>query len=182
MPANPDAQGPESTMGTFAGDTDGPGATGGGINSGGSLASTGGGSGGTGISGLGKGDNSGTNVNARLTRKARRALVKTGKFNVTGGYDKSIIRDYIRRHLRELQWCHQKAIQRNPTVAGKITVKFLIKPNGRVLKAKVVRSTAKDAGLESCLTTKIQMWTFPPPPNTGVTAVVTYPFQFKIVK
>jgi TonB family protein len=183
MPPDPNSRGPESDMGTFRGDsTGGPGASDGGITGSGSLANSGmGGTGGPGVDGLSKVDISGQNVDARMTRKARRAIVKEGKFNVSGGYDKSIIRAYIRRHLRQLQWCHQKAIQIRPNVAGKVTVRFLINPSGKVMKAKVVHSTVNDKGLETCLAQKIQMWNFPPPPNAGVTAVVTYPFHFKIV-
>jgi hypothetical protein len=147
------------------------------------AAGSGGGSGM--VAGLGKGDVTGDHVKVRFKNNRRqRALVKTGRLTVRGGYDAGIIRRYIKSKLNELRWCHRQAIQRDPNVAGKITVKFMIQPNGLVPQATIVQgaTTTNAPDLEFCISSKIKTWRFPPPPQAGASAVVTYPFIFKVMR
>ena len=156
---------------------------GGGAASGGLTAVLAGAAGGMGVAGLSKTELSEENVNVKF-KKAKRSskIISSGKFQVSGGYDKKIIRQYIRKHLRQLQWCHQKAIQKNPNVGGKVVVKMVIMPTGKVLKPSIDRSTVGSRELEQCLLSKIRLWNFPKPKRSGTTAVVRYPFIFKVVK
>lgn len=132
--------------------------------------------------GLGKDAVEKDKVNVKF-KKTRASFVKlsTG-VQITGGYDKGVIRQYIRTRLSQLKWCHQRLIQRKSDVGGKIVVEFWIGPNGKVMRAKVHRSTVNESSLEACIVEKISMWHFPPPRTAGTTARVRYPFLFKVVK
>lgn len=135
------------------------------------------------VAGLGKGDVEGDKVDVKFKKGKRKGLISLrGNMSVQGGYDKAIIRQYIRSRLRQLQWCHQKAIQRKADVGGKIVVQFAIMPTGKVLQPSVVHSNVGDQDLEQCLLSKIALWHFPPPKEAGATALVKYPFIFKVVK
>ncbi len=131
--------------------------------------------------GLRKGDLSGERLDIKFKKKRRKkTLVKAGRLSIRGGYDRALIKQYIRRQLRQLKWCHQKAIQRNKNVGGTIVVEFFIEVTGRVAYAKIKRSTARDGQLEACVAEKMGRWRFPPAKD-GSTALVTYPFIFKVV-
>ncbi|MBR58768.1 MAG: hypothetical protein CMH54_12205, partial [Myxococcales bacterium] len=157
----------------------GPGSplSGSGVNGADGLASADG----TSVTGLSKSDLSGERLDIKFKKKRRKkTLVKAGSLKIRGGYDRALIKQYIRRQLRQLKWCHQKAIQRNKNVGGTIVVEFYIEVTGRVGYAKIKRSTAKDSQLEACVAEKMGRWRFPPAKD-GSTAVVTYPFIFKVV-
>ncbi len=132
--------------------------------------------------GLGKDAVEKDKVNVKF-KKTKASFVKLSSgVQITGGYDKGVIRQYIRTRLSQLKWCHQRLIQRKSEVGGKIVVEFWIGPNGKVMRAKVHRSTVNEPTLEACIVEKISMWHFPPPRTAGTTARVRYPFLFKVVK
>ncbi len=84
----------------------------------------------------------------------------------------------IRQHLNEIRHCYEQLLQRVPNASGKMTTEFAIGLEGRVVRVSVPSTTINDAVFRSCITGKIQRWTFPKPRNTTSPVTVTYPFVF----
>ena len=95
----------------------------------------------------------------------------------TGGLSPRIIKSYIRRKIGAIRACYQKGLQANPSLKGKVKVKFVIQPSGKVLGAKVVQSSLNSSQVEGCITRNIKSWKFPSSQGGEITTV-TYPFVF----
>lgn len=95
---------------------------------------------------------------------------------VLSGLSKDLINAVVQRHRAEIRACYDSALQRNPKLSGKIVMSFSIQPNGIVSTVGVKESTIGDAGLESCIGSRIKSWVFPKPEAPVVTEVAAYPF------
>lgn len=73
--------------------------------------------------------------------------------------------------------CYQKELQRNPGLAGKVVVRFVIDRDGSVKGANIKESTLSNESVETCLVGEIMRSRFPKPKGNG-TVVVAYPFMF----
>jgi TonB family protein len=97
--------------------------------------------------------------------------------DVTGSLDKEIIRRVVRQHRREIKFCYEQELQRNPELSGQVKVKFTISPSGDVVSAIVTESTLANRKVEQCMQGKIRRWNFPAPKGGGIVEV-NYPFNF----
>lgn len=75
----------------------------------------------------------------------------------------------VRNHTRALQDCYKQELKYDPTIKGKITVRFIIDPDGVVTNASIVTSTLNSPRMEQCILTRVKGWRdFPPcDPETG---------------
>jgi hypothetical protein len=92
-----------------------------------------------------------------------------------GGFDKAIIRRYIRGNLPKIQYCYEKQQLSKPALTGRLVVQFYILPSGRVASAA---GSGVDPEVASCVADVIKTVEFPKPRNGGV--AVVYPFNFRI--
>lgn len=92
--------------------------------------------------------------------------------------DKTLIRSVIAAHRDEIRTCYERALEHVPELWGKVTVRFIINPDGSASAPSIVESTVGNRELEQCLFGKLVTWRFPRVAN-GVSVVVTYPFLFK---
>jgi hypothetical protein len=90
------------------------------------------------------------------------------------GYDKSIIRRYIRRRLNEIGYCYEKQLLAHPSLEGEVMATFLISPAG-VVQSSTARGF--DAEVASCIAGVIQTIEFPATGDHGGVQV-NYPFRF----
>lgn len=97
--------------------------------------------------------------------------------DVIGDYDKELIRKVIQRNRNQIRYCYENELIRSPSLAGKVVVRFAVSPAGAVVNAQVSESTAGNAGLEGCVSSRVSSWVFPAPRGRGL--VVTYPFLFR---
>jgi hypothetical protein len=148
------------------------------------LRGTGSGGGGSGFGrvwGMGKIDTGGgRGVRANLGGKSRRkvkASVSRGKPQATGFCSTADIQRVVGARAAGIKFCYEKELQRNPSLAGKIIVNWLIKTDGRVGKAHVVSSSMKSSKVENCILKQIRRWRFKKP--EGGMCSVNFPFVFK---
>ncbi len=113
--------------------------------------------------------------------KRIKPVMKPGRITVTGGYDADIVKNYIHKQLERLRWCHQMALQDDPEIQGRLVIRFAINSDGTTSKVKIRRSTVRNTDLKRCVQTTIDTWRFPQTADDS-TAVVTYPFVFKITE
>ena len=132
----------------------------------GGLLSGQGGTGGKGSSAFGAGRGQ---VNVQVS--------EGGAPGVDGGLTQQEVSAVIRSHLNEIRHCYEQLLQRAPSSAGKVQVKFTVAPSGRVSAASVANSTISDAQLQGCIVGKVRSWSFPVP-RGGQPVHVDYPFVF----
>ena len=95
----------------------------------------------------------------------------------TGALDREIIQRVVRQHRREITHCYEQRLQRDPNLAGRIEMEWVIAPSGDVVSASVSESTVDDAEVGRCMARRIQQWVFPEPDGAG-TVRVNYPWNF----
>ena len=100
-----------------------------------------------------------------------------GAPGVDGGLTQQEVSAVIRSHLNEIRHCYEQLLQRSPSSAGKVQVKFVVGQNGRVTSANVANSSISDAQMQGCIVGKIRTWEFPRP-RGGQVVNIDYPFVF----
>jgi outer membrane biosynthesis protein TonB len=90
--------------------------------------------------------------------------------------DREALARYVRQRLKAIQNCYEKELKRNPSLKGKVVVRFSITPSGRSGDIDVEENTLGNEGVSACIRTVIRGWVFPfhPPDNVAV----AYPFLF----
>ncbi|MCY1016514.1 AgmX/PglI C-terminal domain-containing protein [Pyxidicoccus sp. MSG2] len=129
----------------------------------------GGGIGALGVGGVGKGKVGGT-----VTRATARSIAST-----QGTVDREAVARVINSHLNEVHGCYERALLKQPGLAGKVVLEWTIGAAGRVVAAKTKSSTLSNAAVEACILSSLKSWTFPAP--KGGVVIITYPFLFNSV-
>ncbi|MBN2693661.1 AgmX/PglI C-terminal domain-containing protein [bacterium] len=159
-----------------SGNSGAPGIRGGGTGPGGGGTGLGAGGPATGGGNWGGGGNIGiSNIsNKKVNRKLK---ITTDSGSITGNLTKEQIQRVVNKHLMEVRYCYEKELTRKPELAGSITVKWKINPQGEVVAANIDGGTLKDNAVQSCLVQRIKKWRFPEPLGGGF-ALVIFPFNF----
>lgn len=95
-----------------------------------------------------------------------------------GALDKSLIDGVIKQHLNAVRYCYQRQLAQDPTLEGKVVLKFVVAGDGTVSKAQVKRSSLGSAKTESCMVSQFYKMRFPAPKGGGI-VIVSYPFFFQ---
>lgn len=90
--------------------------------------------------------------------------------------DRAALARYVRSRLKSIQSCYEKELKRNPTLKGKVVVRFVIKPSGRAGEVEIEENTLGSEAVGSCIRTTIRNWAFPFKPDSDT--AVSYPFVF----
>jgi len=69
----------------------------------------------------------------------------------------SLIR-VVNKNKSGVEYCIQRALKINPSLKGRIDVEIEINPSGRVIAARIIKSTLKDKSLERCILRKLKRW------------------------
>jgi hypothetical protein len=128
----------------------------------------GGGIGAMGAGGVGRGAVGGT-----VTRASARSV------SVQGSIDREAVAKVVNAHLQEVRACYERALLREPALAGKVVLEWTISFGGKVTTAKTKSSTLKSSAVEACILQSLKSWQFPP--AKGGIVIVSYPFLFNSV-
>ena len=97
---------------------------------------------------------------------------------VMGSLSGDVIRRVMMRNAPGVRALYATALARNPALAGRLSVRIVIGPNGRVVAAAVEpSSTMREAALEASVLAAVRTWVFPP--MTDGTVTVVLPFVFR---
>ena len=94
-----------------------------------------------------------------------------------GLLDPAAIRRVVLRNRGQVERCYERALEVNAGAAGRVTVRWVIGPDGAVLGAGVADDDTGVASLGDCVATAARRWLFPAPEGGVVT--VNYPFTFQ---
>jgi len=129
---------------------------------------------GNGLGAIGKGGNLSGSGYGRPTIEVGSASETV----VMGGLDRSVIDEYIRRHMPQLRACYEQQLNSaTGRLAGRIATRFVISGTGRVSQAGVTTSSIGNAKVEGCVLGVLKNIVFPEPLGGG-TVEVDYPFSF----
>jgi TonB family protein len=120
----------------------------------------------------------GSRVGAFPGKRSPQIDIGDGGSSTSESFPKDLIRSVIHAHRAEIRYCYEQELLRKPTLAGKISIRFEISPEGRVDSENIEQSTLNDSVVERCLSSRVRQWQFPRPKAGGV-VVVTYPFLFR---
>lgn len=112
-------------------------------------------------------------------RKQAQIKLKPGNPEVSGSLDKRIVQKVVKQHHGELRACYEKEVAKKKGLSGKIIVRWIIEPQGSVMKAVVMSTTMNDSAVEGCVVNSIKYWRFPPLKG-GVPVQIDYPFVFEL--
>lgn len=105
--------------------------------------------------------------------------VRQAKCTVEGALENGVVRDIVRAHIGELRACYQRGLDLDPTLAGRVEIRFVVGTSGRVEDSQVESSTVPDdatgVDVATCYATMALTWEFPSPTD-GEPATVVYPF------
>jgi len=93
-----------------------------------------------------------------------------------GGRSFEDIWKVVQSYIGGLNYLYNRALRRDTSLQGKVTVRFTIAPEGNVTQANIVSSTLQSIDLEQQIIKKILRWKFPAIPEGTVT--VKFPFVF----
>ncbi len=108
---------------------------------------------------------------ARVVAKVSSAALQ--EFDSDSRNQRDIVK-VIRRRLGGIKHCYEKRLKRNPELKGKIVIRFVVHPGGRVIDVEVVENTTGDSSLGECIAGLVQAVRFPP--ADGGDTVVIYTF------
>jgi TonB family protein len=98
--------------------------------------------------------------------------IREERTETRGALSREQVRRVVQLRLNEVRSCYQDALQRRPDLEGRVTVHFMVDPNGSVSSASV-SSTVSDPAVGTCVGAAVQRWRFPQ--SEGATGV-SYPF------
>jgi hypothetical protein len=87
---------------------------------------------------------------------------------------------WVRARRGAIQSCYERALKRNPTLSGRLVLRFSITPRGRVTSLDLSEGTLGDAEVSGCIATIAQRWVLPFTPDDEV--AVAFPFVFTASK
>ena len=96
--------------------------------------------------------------------------------------DHQLERDVVRRvmylHIKQVRYCYQQALFKQPKLAGRLVVRFDITPQGKVEELLVTESNLT-VEVQSCVAETIRTWEFPANDSEESISVI-YPFTFRL--
>ncbi len=100
--------------------------------------------------------------------------------DIDGSLDPNVVANTIRSRKGAVIACYEKALKRNPNLAGKVVLRFTISSIGKVTAAEIDSNSLGDDEVGSCMTTIVKTWRFPAP--SGGEVQFSYPFIFQASK
>lgn len=95
-----------------------------------------------------------------------------------GTIDREAVGEVVRRHASQIRYCYQRELAKDPSLSGRVVVKFVIAGDGSVSTASVKSSSLDSSPVEQCLTGRVRRMRFPAPQGGGI-VIVSYPFVFE---
>ncbi|MFZ5470772.1 MAG: AgmX/PglI C-terminal domain-containing protein [Myxococcota bacterium] len=90
--------------------------------------------------------------------------------------DRDAMTRYVRSRMSAIKNCYERELKRNPSLKGKVVVRFSITPAGRSADIEIEENSLGNDAVANCIRTVIRGWVFPFKPPSEVP--VAYPFVF----
>lgn len=117
-----------------------------------------------------------TRATAPVPPQSRGATLRQGNTQVNGKLPPEVVNRVVRQNFGRFRTCYDNGLKNNSTLAGKVTIKFVIDQSGAVSTAQDGGSDLPDQGVISCVTRAFGTLSFPQP-EAGIVTVI-YPIMF----
>jgi TonB family protein len=107
----------------------------------------------------------------------RGSVKDSAPVDIDGNLDPNVVASTIRSRKGAVIACYEKALKRNPSLAGKVVLRFTISSIGKVTAAEIDNNTLGDDEVGNCMTSIVKTWRFPAP--SGGDVQFSYPFIFQ---
>jgi hypothetical protein len=124
--------------------------------------------------GMGRGNGLG-NGRGHRTRAPR--IRGDGTTIVSGRLPPEVIQRIVRQNYGRFRFCYEQGLVKNPNLAGRVAVRFIIGRDGAVSNAQNGGSDLPDAQVNGCIIQSFYGLSFPAPEGGVVT--VSYPIQLQ---
>jgi hypothetical protein len=124
--------------------------------------------------GMGRGNGLG-NGRGHRTRPPR--IRPNGTTIVSGRLPPEVIQRIVRQNYGRFRFCYEQGLVKNPNLAGRVAVRFIIGRDGAVSNAQNGGSDLPDAQVNGCIIQSFYGLSFPAPEGGVVT--VSYPIQLQ---
>jgi tetratricopeptide (TPR) repeat protein len=102
--------------------------------------------------------------------------VRMGASQVSGRIAPEVISRVVRQRFGAMRACYEAGLARNPALAGRVAIRFVIDRTGSVSAANLEGSSLVDAQVNACIVREFRGLSFPTPEGGVIT--VTYPLVF----
>lgn len=82
----------------------------------------------------------------------------------------------VKQYRSGIKYVYNKELLTNPSLSGKLTVSFVIRPDGSVERPEIRQSSLNWPSLENAVLKRMRHWKFPK--SSGAAVRVTFPFVF----
>jgi len=97
---------------------------------------------------------------------------------IDGGLDRDAVARVMEAKKGQVLFCYEQGLQNDPSLAGRIALRFSIGFDGHVTSAGVASSTLNSKAVESCVLQRLKTWQFPIPKG-GMEVKISYPYMLK---
>ena len=104
-------------------------------------------------------------------------LVALGEPQIIGEMDRTRIIEVVASHASAIRDCYKTELAKSPTLAGKMSVKFVIAKDGSVPSARTTPSTLGSGAVNTCVARQFEGMKFPKP-NVDEVVIIRYPLVF----
>ena len=88
-----------------------------------------------------------------------------------------MIQKVVGKYQGRMRVCYAEALQENPSLKGRISIRFTINSNGDVSNAQVASSNLGNAAMDECVMRRVSRMKFPAFNNSPKTVVFPFDFQ-----
>jgi hypothetical protein len=100
-----------------------------------------------------------------------RPSLRMGGTSVSGRLPPEVIQRIVRQNFGRFRLCYERGLRERPTLAGRVSVKFTIGPDGTTHNAQVQSTTLDSSAVESCIARAFMGLRFPEPEVGSVNVV-----------
>ncbi len=125
--------------------------------------------------GSGQGFGSGHGGIAAGAHMSQSPQVRMGATSVSGRLPPEVIQRIVRQNFGRIRKCYEDGLRTSSTMAGRVTVRFVIEPDGSVVDSAGTTDGTLTPVVGRCVANAMKLLSFPPPEGGKVT--ITYPFQ-----
>lgn len=129
-----------------------------------------------GIGDLGTSGGGNVNLGAKGDAVVRGKVADAAPDVESSDVDREALARYVKARKSAIQACYEKELKRNPSLKGKVVVRFSISTSGRASSVEIEENTLGNDAVASCIRSIIRTWVFPFKPESEVP--VAYPFVF----
>ncbi|MBL8949505.1 MAG: TonB family protein [Myxococcaceae bacterium] len=90
--------------------------------------------------------------------------------------DREALNRYVKARKAAIVACYEKELKRNPSMKGKVVVRFSISTSGRATEIEIEENSLGNDAVGACIKSIIRTWVFPFKPDSDVP--VAFPFVF----